>query len=190
MKSKKIFIFFIIVIIVLAIIGGIIYKKKQQKLEENNMTEYIPQEEITIEQLRQTIVSIYFNEKDTNTLIPEARTIDVKELTKEPYTTLLNLLIAGPNSEKLESVIPNGTKVNKVELKNGVLYVDLSNEFIENHKGGAEAESRTIYAIVNTLTQLSEVEAVKISIDGKEDAGFKDELVKFKEAFVKQDDIT
>lgn len=187
MKSKKIFIFLIIIIVVLAIIGGIIYKKIQQNKQVNNITEYIPEEEITIEQLRQTIVSIYFNEKDTNTLIPEARTIDVKELTKEPYITLLNLLIAGPNSEKLENVIPDGTKVNKTELKNGVLYVDLSKEFIENHKGGAEAESRSVYAIVNTLTQLSEVEAVKILIDGKEDASFKDNLVKFKEAFVKQE---
>lgn len=153
MKNKKIIIILIVIITILSIVGIIIYKEINKNKLENQITEYVPEEEITIEQLRQTIVSIYFNGKDTNTLIPEARTIDVKELSKAPYETLLNLLIAGPNSEKLEAVIPEGTKVNRVSLKNGVLNIDFSKEFIENHKGGVEAESRTIYAIVNTLTR-------------------------------------
>lgn len=190
MKNKKVFFILIIIIIILGLVGYFVYKKIEENKNADELIEYIPEEEITIEQLRQTIVSIYFNQKDTNTLIPEARTIDVKELTKDPYNTLLNLLIKGPTSEKLEAVIPEGTKVNKVELKNGILNVDLSKEFIENHKGGAEAENRTIYAIVNTLTGLNEVEAVKILIDGNEDSGFKDNLVKFKEPFVKQAETT
>lgn len=190
MKNKKIYMCFITIIIILTAIVGIIYFKINNKEKEKEITEYIPEEEITLEQMRQTIVSVYFNQKDTNTLIPEARTIDVKELAKDPYNTLLNLLLSGPNNEKLESTIPEGTRVNKVELKNGVLNIDLSKEFIDNHKGGAEAESRSIYSIVNTLTSLNEVEAVKILIEGKEDAGFKDNLITFKEAFAKQLETT
>ena len=133
------------------------------------------------------MVSLYFNQKDTNTLIPEARRVDVKELTKDPYITLIRLLIDGPKNEGLEQVIPEGTKINKIELKNGTIYLDLSNEFIENHKGGAEAESRTVYAIVNTLVQLNEVEAVKIVIDGNAEANFKDNAISLKDAFVKHE---
>lgn len=187
MKNKKVL---IIGIILIGILGGCcyyIYSKAEQKKEENQITEYTPAEEITQEQLRQTIVSLYFNNKDTNTLVPEARSVDVKELTKDPYTTLLNLLIQGPKNERLENVIPEGTKVNKVELQNNTIYVDFSIEFIENHKGGAEEESKTVYAIVNTLTQLNEINAVKINIDSKEDQCFKDNQVTFNNAFVRKD---
>ncbi len=190
MKNKKLLIILIFIIIILAVIGLFIIKKIQQNNQIEEITEYIPEEEISIEGLRQTIVSLYFNQKDTNMLIPEARSIDVKELVKNPYNVLVNLLIEGPKSEKLEKVIPDGTKVNKIEIKDEIIYLDLSKEFIENHKGGAEAESRTVYSIVNTLTQLNEVEAVKILIDGKEDAAFKDNLISFKNPFVKQENIT
>lgn len=187
MKNKKTIIIALVIIIML---GGCcygIYQKIQQKKKENQLTEYTPAEEITEEQLRQTMVSLYFNSKDTATLVPEARTIDVKQLTKEPYLSLVNLLIEGPKSEKLEKVIPEGTKVNKIERKNNMVCIDFSKEFVENHKGKAEEESKTIYAIVNTLTQLNEVDSVKILIDGKENQSFKDNGLQFKDAFVRKD---
>lgn len=190
MKNKKILFVLILIIIILGLVGCLIFKKIQENKEQNEITEYIPEQEIDVAGLRQTIVSLYFNKKDTNTLIPEARRVDVKELTKDPYTTLVKLLIEGPKNEGLEKVIPEGTKINKIELKNGTIHLDLSKEFIENHKGGAEVESRTVYSIVNTLTQLNEVEAVKILIEGNEDACFKDNLMKFKDAFVKQEETT
>lgn len=136
------------------------------------------------------MISLYFNNKDNNALVPEARNIDVKELTKEPYQTLMNLLIGGPKSEKLENTIPEGTKVNYIELKGDALWIDLSKEFIENHKNGAEAELRTVYAIVNTMTQLNEVTSVKIVIDGKEDASFLDNAISLKDAFVPKEEAT
>lgn len=102
----------------------------------------------------------------------------------------MNLLIQGPKNDKLESTIPEGTKINKIELKGNVLWIDLSNEFIENHKTGAEAQSRTIYSIVNTMTGLNEVEAVKFVVDGKEDCSFKDNGINLKDAFVPKEDIT
>lgn len=187
MKNKRILLILVAVVIVLGICSYVIYSKVQKNKQINEISEYTPQEEITDSQLRQTIVSLYFNSKDTNTLMPEGRAIDVKELTKEPYLTLVNLLIQGPKNEKLEKVIPDGTTVNKVEFKNGVVCIDFSKEFVENHQEGVEKESKTIYSIVNTLTQLNEVEAVKILIDGKEDGEFKDAGIKFTEAFVKKD---
>lgn len=187
MKNKKIITTLIIIIIILSICCILIYNKIQNNKEKNKITEYTPAEEITEEQLRQTIVSLYFNNKDTNILMPEGRSTDVKELTKDPYFTLVNLLIEGPKNEKLEKVIPEGTKVNKIELKNNIIFIDFSKEFIENHEGGAEKESKTIYSIVNTLAQLNEVEAVKIIIEGEEGKSFKDNCITFNEAFVKKD---
>lgn len=187
MRNRKMIILGIAIIFVLGGMGCYIYGKVKEVKQQNEITEYIPEEELTQEQMRQTIVSLYFNNKDTNNLVPEARSIDVKSLTKEPYITLMNLLIEGPKKSNLEKTIPEGTKINKIERKGTMIQLDLSKEFIENHKGGAEEESRTIYSIVNTLTQLNEVESVKILIDGTSGSSFTDNAIQFKEPFVCQE---
>lgn len=186
-KYKKQIIIMLSLILIIAIIGGIYIYNKEKTKEMGQLVDYIPAEEITQEQLRRTIVSLYFPNKETKNLIPEARTIDVKELVKQPYETLLNLLIEGPKDEKLQRAIPEGTKINKIELKDKILYLDLSEEFIKNHPGGIEEESNTIYSIVNTLTQLNEIESIKILINGQENQSFLDNQIKFNEIFVQKE---
>lgn len=121
--------------------------------------------------------------------MPEIQLIDVKLLINEPYITLLSLLMEQPKNENLQCIIPEGTSVNKVELKSDILWVDLSKEFIENHPGGVEEEKNTIYSIVNTLTELTEVNGVKILIDNEENKAFKDNCINFNEVFLKIDNI-
>lgn len=96
----------------------------------------------------------------------------------------------GPKSEKLEKLIPEGTKINSIELKGNILWIDVSNEFITNHKQGLEAEGRIIYSIVNTMTQLNEVEAIKIVVNGKEDSTFSDNALSLKDIFVPKEEST
>lgn len=182
MKKKII----LIILISILILGGWIYIINKNK-EKETISEYKPQEEISDEQLRQSIVSLYFKNKSSDELMPEGRLIDVKLLLNEPYKTLMQFLIDGPKNEKLEKLIPDGTVINKIELKKDILYIDLSKEFIEKHEGGENRESATIYSIVNTMTQLTEVNGIKILIDGKEDQQFKDEKIKFNDTFVKLD---
>lgn len=185
MKTKKI----VLIVIVIAILLCVIYiigVNLPQNVEEK-IEEYTPQQEITQEQLRQTTVSLYFKNKENNTLVPESRSIDVKELSKEPYIKLINLLLEGPNDENLTKTLAEGTKVKNVEVKNNIAIINFSKEFIENHKGGAEEESATIYSIVNTLTQLNEINGIKILIDGEENKGFSDNMITFTEVFVKKD---
>lgn len=188
MNTKKILIILLIIGII-AIGGYLIFNKIQNKNEENQIEikDYTPQEEISEEELRKTIISLYFNNKETNTLMPEARLIDVKILAKNPYEEIVNLLIKGPKSEKLEKVIPEGTILNEAEIIGNVVYLDFSKEFIENHKGGSEEESKTIYSIVNTLLELNEVKSVRILINGEENKSFKDGAINFNNNFVKMD---
>lgn len=186
--NKKTIILIIIILILLGI--GVWYFLNNQKNNKIKQNEIIPEEEISEEQMRQTIVSLYFYNENTKSLVSEGRLIDAKELIKEPYKELMQLLVNGPQNNNLNKTIPDGTKVNKAELKGDVLYLDLSKEFIENHVGGEEQESITIYSIVNTMTKLTEVNAVKILIDGKENKAFKDNKIKFDDPFVviKEDD--
>lgn len=180
--NKKI----ILIIIILAIlIGvGVWYFFFFSKNNEQQVNEIIPEEEISEEQMRQTIVSLYFYNESAKSLASEGRLIDAKELVEDPYRKLMELLIEGPQNTSLSKTIPDGTRVNKAELKGETLYLDLSKEFIENHQGGEEQESITIYSIVNTMTNLTEVNAVKILLDGKENQAFKDNKIKFDDPFV------
>ena len=176
-----------IFLIVLLSIFFFNYSNPNENISNNEIIEYIPQEELSDDEVRKTIISLYFKNIETNSLIAEAKCIDVKDLSKDPYTYLINLLIAGPENEKLESALPEGTKVNSCTLKGNTLYVDLSKEFIDNAPSGIEEESMIVYSIVNTLTELNEVSNVKFLINGEENKSFKDGKISFKDTFTKND---
>lgn len=169
MKNKKIIMYISILIIIffLMSIGYFIYKNIKKENKKDSY-EYTPQEEITEEQLRQTIITLYFLEPTNYELVPEARTIDSKELLKNPYELLINLLIGGPKNTKLLKLIPEGTKLIKAELKEDVLYIDFSEEFIKEQNIGKEQEELILKSIVNTVTELTEIDKVIILIEGKE----------------------
>lgn len=179
--NKKII---IAIIVVILLGGGVWYFLFYNKNAETEVNEIIPEEEISEEQMRQTIVSLYFYNNTTKSLVPEGRLIDVKELVEKPYDKLIELLVQGPNNTELSKTIPDGTKVNKIELKGDTLYIDFSKEFVDNHEGGEEKEKATIYSIVNTMTNLTEVNSIKILIDGEENKAFNDKKIKFDDPFV------
>lgn len=190
MKNKKLLFYITIVIIFILTIVAFIFLFKPNtniKKSTNEIIEYTPAQELSDDEIRKTIISLYFKNIETNSLVAEAKCIDVKELYKNPYAYLINMLIAGPENEKLESAIPEGTKVNSCNLKGNTLYVDLSKEFIDNAPSGIEEESMIIYCIVNTLTELNEVSEVKFLINGEENLQFRDGKINFKEAFIKND---
>lgn len=174
MKSKKIGIIFFVILIIILIGGyfGIQYVKNKE--EETTVEEYTPQEEITEEQERQTIVSLYFPSKETNELNPEARLIDIKEILNNPYEKLVNLLIEGPKNDKNKKIIPENTKLNKTYLEGDCVVLDFSSEFLNYSKEDENEKTNMINSIVNTLTELTEVNQVKILIDGNENNEFKE----------------
>ena len=177
--NRKTLIIIIVLVIAIAITGILLWSNRSKNTEENVIQ---PQEEITDEQMRTALVTLYYMNKETKELTPEGKMIDVKKLLTDPYETLINLLIELPKNEKLQSAIPNGTKVLGAELKGDVVYLDLSNEFIENN---SVEEKTIINAIVNTLTELNEVNGVKILINGQENKEFKGGKFNFKDTFTR-----
>ena len=172
MKNKKIGIIFFVVLIIILIGGyfGIRYVKNRET--ETTVEEYTPQEEITEEQVRQTIVSLYFPNKETNEINPEARLIDIKEIINNPYEKLMNLLIEGPRNDKNKGVIPEGTKINKNYLEEDCAILDFSPEILNYSKENEKEKENIINCIVNTLTELTEINKVKILIDGNDNDEF------------------
>lgn len=184
-KGKKILIGLLVIGSLIGI--GIFGYQKIRNNKTDPIQEYTPQEEVSEEQLRQTMVTLYYQNKETGKLMPEARLIDVKELAQNPYEKLVTLLMQNPKSDKLEKVIPNDTKLNKAEMQGDILILDFSQEFVLNQQEGKEKEENTIYSIVNTVTELTEVNSVKILINGEENKGYTDEAITFEKLFTKQE---
>lgn len=176
----------VIVLVIIAIIAGVItyFINKNKKTE---YVEYEPQEEISDEQERKTMISLYFVNKTTRNVEPEARMLDVKTLIKDPYTVIINMLIDGPKNENHDKVIPEGTTLIGTSLEGDTLKINFSSEFVENHIGRKEEEQKTIECLVNSLTELTEVNSIKILINGEENAKFKDGEIDFSQNFIRNE---
>lgn len=174
MKNKKILILFIISVILIVLVGYFAIKIIKQKKSNELQSEYIPQEEISDEQSRETIVSLYFPDKETNMIKPEARLMNIKELINSPYNVLVELLINGPKNDKLKKVIPENTKLLNSFLEEECLTLDFSEELLNYNKNDTKEKDNLINSIVNTVTELNEVNKVKILVNGKACNDFED----------------
>lgn len=142
----------------------------------NVEVEYVPETEIEDVDLRKTMVCLYFANKESGELQKESRLIDSKDLLIDPYSELIDMLIDGPESEFLKKTIPEGTKLLSVELVGNCLNINFSKEFIDNASQDENDKRNYIYSIVNTMTELNEVNSVKILIDGQESNGFEEKI--------------
>lgn len=185
MKRKTIFLILALLIVIGVVVCIIMNSNKKEDNVNIDFTEYTPQEEISSEQLRQTLITLYFKNKETGELMPEARMIDSKLLLNNPYNELIKLLLEGPKNDSLEKLIPEGTKINNIEISKGIVYIDFSEEFTKVGELGAEEESKIVYSIVNTLTELTEVSGVKILINGEENMCFEDGAIRFNDVFIR-----
>ncbi len=132
-------------------------------------------------------VRLYFADKEAGKLVAEARkvTLSAKESVE---MRILKELIKGPEKKILVKTIPEETKILSVETKEGVCFVNLSQEFISRHIGGSNSEMLTVYSIVNSLTQLENVDKVQFLIEGQKTEVYIQMI--FNEPFTQNDSIT
>lgn len=175
MRKKILIILIAVILLVIAIVAFVMSRTE---------TEIVPEGEIENIDLRKTIISLYFQDKESKSLKIETRLIDSKNLLKNPYKTLIEMLIAGPENDMFETVIPSRTRVISTDLSGNCLTINLSKEFLEN-SGDAVQKSNSLYQIINTVTELTEVNSVKFLIDGVESDGFVQEGISLKNEFVR-----
>lgn len=119
-------------------------------------------------------VTLYFSEKTGDRLMEVS--FEVTYSAAESLAQLLlEKLIEGPERieplpaleyDNLIRTIPSRTAVNSVTIRDNICYVDLSSEFMNLIP---EVKSDvTIYSIVNTLCELSNVSKVQFTIDGEQ----------------------
>lgn len=137
-----------------------------------NRSNVILNHNISPDKIETEQVILYFSDKQELFLIPEKRNIEVKQ-SKSIENQIVEQLIEGPKLEGYYNTIPQETKIRNIKTEDGICYVDLSNEFISKHSGGTSSEIFTIYSIVNSLTELDNVNKVQFLIEGKKIEAYK-----------------
>lgn len=166
MKKNRKKIIAIITLILLIIIAIFIYNNISIEKTANEYQDYTPQEEISEEQMRQTKVILFFANTETGELESETKIVDANLLINEPYKQIMNWLINGPQSSNLKKLIPEGTAMHDIKVEKSCAIINLSNEFLNYET--EENKLKIINSIVNTLTNLKEINSFKFLINGEE----------------------
>lgn len=177
MKKKRIIAIITLILIILMVF--FIYNNINiENKGEEQYQDYTPQEEISEEQMRQTKVTLYFANSETGELETEIKIVDANTLIKEPYKEIMQWLIKGPQSSNLKKLIPYGTVLHDVKIEKSCAIINLSNEFLnfENE----ENKLKIINSIVNTLTNLKEINSIKFLINGAENENISEIYLKNK----------
>ena len=176
MKNKKIFILLICVLIIILLALYFITKNfnnKQSTDENNTFSEYTPEEEISSEQLRETTVTLYFPNSNNTELKNEGKLIDSATLLQNPYKTLVELLIEGPKSQNLNKVFPENTQILDATLENNCVVLNFSEDLI-NFNDDTQ-KYNIINSLLNTLSNLNEVNSIKILVNNNANENFNEE---------------
>ncbi len=109
---------------------------------------------------------LYFSDAEGRYLISEYHSLTLREdASAERY--VVEELLRGPNNGELKSAIPAGTALRSCSTEGGVCTVDLSDSFYGGRPDTAPGERLAVYSLVDSLTALSEVRAVRILVEGE-----------------------
>ncbi|MDO5397847.1 MAG: GerMN domain-containing protein [bacterium] len=109
-------------------------------------------------------ISLYFTKKDSGKLYKTSRTVRVADQQPIEYY-IVSGLIKGPSEKEYESVVDKGTELISVDTEEDICFVNLSSSFVDKNSG--EKAQLAVYAIVNSLTELNNINRVQFLIDGK-----------------------
>jgi len=109
-------------------------------------------------------VTVYSATKDAMNLVAEHYVIPKNT---HPAQSAIELLVAGTKNTDLVSVMPAGTKLRHISIKDKIAYVDFSDNLVKNNNGGSASEILLVAAIVDTLTEFNDIQKVQIMVEGK-----------------------
>jgi len=113
------------------------------------------------------VASVYFANKDAEYLEAEARDILAGADPAERAGAAVKELLAGPEEEGHNRVIPRETTLLGLTVKDKTATVDLSKAFTEKFNGGSGVAAMAVYSVVNTVTAIEGIEQVVIVVEGQ-----------------------
>ncbi len=175
MKNKKILFLLVSVLIIILVLLFFIVKNfnnNDANNENTDISEYTPEEEISNVQLRRTLVTLFYLDSENDELKSEGKLIDSTELLNNPYQKLVELLINDPENQELSSVFPKGTSLLNSYLDRSCVILDFSPEILNTTYDNQKYY--IINSLLNTLTELNEVDSIKILVNNSVPDGFEE----------------
>ncbi len=117
-----------------------------------------------IKNINQDTFTIYFASTDNTMLVADTYDIHYNK-TVSKSRVVMDALISGPLTASLNRVLPTDTRINGIEVKDGLCTVDFDSSFLTPY--GEQSFSIKVFAIVNSLCELDEVDQVQILVNGK-----------------------
>lgn len=111
----------------------------------------------------------YFPEEDAIYLVPEERVATTEEGVAVEEV-IVDELLKGSN-EGNRAAIPSDVRVRTVSRENSICFIDLDEGFLKGNLSDREQKLR-VYSLVDSLTELGNVDKVQILINTKKTKGF------------------
>ena len=116
---------------------------------------------------------LYFASTDGEALEEVERTV-LNDSSMAMEKLVMQLLIEGPPDGSTKAVLPDTVSVLDISIRSGICYVNFDSNFLNDTM---DLDPKIIiYAIVNSLSELSDVSQVQIMVNGSSDVKFKDTL--------------
>lgn len=117
---------------------------------------------------------LYFANESGDYLVEESRRNVVYNSNISLEKLVVEKLVEGPLAEGAYPTINPATKVGSVTVKDGICYVNLSGDFL-NQPYNVTSDV-TIYSITNSLVELTNVNKVQISVDGETNISYREKV--------------
>lgn len=116
---------------------------------------------------RQTVLLTVFYAAGDGSTLSSVRLLIESNGTRSQEELAIEQLIGGPAFETSDyrATLPADTKLNKILVRDGICYVDMSEEFLNGMEGVTDEVS--VYSLVNTLTEFTAVNKVRITVDSE-----------------------
>jgi hypothetical protein len=127
-----------------------------------------PEATPAVEAQRTIKVKLFFEAREARGLVLEERTIPFSNDLAAQVRTLVEELAKGSQIGLVPTLAANAKVLEVFVTARGVAYVDLSKEAGEAFAGGSDAELRSVYSIVNSITtNFPSISRVQILIDNQ-----------------------
>ena len=117
------------------------------------------------DQIVEAEFTLYFAAPDGKKLRRFATQMRYDHSSMRPEQAVLNALIRGPSADGYAPSLSKDTQIRSTYIRDGVCMVDFNQGFLE--KIPDQHFSLNLYSVVNSLSELEEVNKVQITVDGK-----------------------
>ncbi|MGN0266507.1 MAG: GerMN domain-containing protein [Lachnospiraceae bacterium] len=126
-----------------------------------------------IQSIQETELTLYFASEDGKSLVKEVQKVHYNS-NVSTEKLIIERLLKTPTSGNSQNAIPTGTQLINISVLDGICVVNFDDGFL-NYNFDI-SEDVVIYSIVDSLTELDTIKAVQISVNGKTNLVYRENM--------------